>query len=175
MTSRDCSITVRCCGVAWMKSSASAIRCVIICFIMNRPPRPCAHAAPAAIKSANAPTPMRIFFTIVFLLGDGVRSALCGAVAAVFRSVANPFLQILAGAQGLLDARAGIADHQFRRLSGERLRQVCVPAGELHPHLVGNLRQRALALVVALADQPLPEELLVEHLLVLAAAKALLA
>src|SRR5438094_610914 len=98
-----------------------------------------------------------------------------GPLRQCFALLQNPFLQILAGAQGLLDARAGIADHQFRRLSGERLRQVYVPAGELYPHLVGDLRQRALALVVALADQPLPEELLVEHLLVLAAAESLFA
>src|SRR5207248_63594 len=38
-----------------------------------------------------------------------------------------------------------------------------------------DLRQGTLALVIALPDQPLPEELLVEHLLLFAASEAILA
>src|SRR5438105_1782080 len=171
----DASIFARWSGVAWTRSSASATCFEIICFVMNRRPGPCAHAVPAAIRSASAPTPIRIFFVIVFLLGDGVRRALCSSVAAMFRSVAVPSLQVLTRPQGLLDARARVAHHELRRLAGKRRHQIHILAGELDADVVGDLRQRALALVIALADQPLPEELLVEHLLVLAAEEPLLA
>src|SRR5207253_1288735 len=75
--------------VAWTRSSASATRCVIICFIIKCLPGPCAHAAPAPITSASAPSAIKIFFAIVvFLLADGVRRHLYGSVAAMFLSVA---------------------------------------------------------------------------------------
>src|SRR5581483_3896517 len=83
--------------------------------------------------------------------------------------------QVLARLERLLDPRARVAHLELRRLSGEGLHQLRVLARQLCAHLVGDLRQRALALVVALADQPLAEELLVEHLLILAAPEPLVA
>src|SRR5436305_1548568 len=100
-----------------------------------------------------------------FLLAEGVRRWSYGPVAAS--------LQIVS--QVLLDARLDVAHHERRDLAGESLDQLGVLAGELRAHLVRNLRQRPVALVVALPDQPLAEELLVEHPLVLAAQEALLA
>src|SRR5258708_7717399 len=74
-------------------------------------------------------------------------------------------LEVVLAAQRRFDARARVARHQPRRLARQRLHQLAIFPRQLHADLVGNLGQRSVALVAALADEPLPEELLVEHLL----------
>src|SRR5207245_8131970 len=49
------------------------------------------------------------------------------------------------------------------------------PSGSRRAHGVRDVRERAVTLVSAFVDQPLAEELLVEHALVLAAAEPLVA
>src|SRR2546421_8886334 len=87
----------------------------------------------------------------------------------------SPLLQVLLPPQRRLDALARVPNFQARLLPRQLLHQLHVPRGELRAHLVGDVRQRAVPFVAALVDQPLPEELLVEHALVLAAAEPLLA
>src|SRR6266404_1244311 len=95
--------------------------------------------------------------------------------AALQRCFALLPLEILPGPQGLLDPGPRVSNQELRRRPGERPYQLHVLFRQSGAHLVGDFRQRPLPLVVALADQPLPEELLVEHLLVLAALEALFA
>src|SRR5205823_3925149 len=87
----------------------------------------------------------------------------------------RPLPQVLLPPQRRLDALARISHFEARLFPGQLLHQLDVPRGELRAHLVRDVRQRAVPFVAALVDQPLAEELLVEHALVLAAAEPLLA
>src|SRR5690348_651810 len=99
-----------------------------------------------------------------------------GNVAAGARTARNArLLQVALLPQRRFDALARVAHFQARRFTGELLDQLDVAGGKLRAHLVGDVGHRAVALVAALVDEPLPEELLVEHPLVLAAAEPLLA
>src|SRR5258708_11321072 len=143
---------------------------IICCIIRPRPPWPIAYAAPATRTSATVPINI-----VVFIFNSSLKIEYEGRVATALRRCFALLLQVALPAQRSLDPRPGIADLELRRLSGERVHQLGVFAGELRAHLVGDLGQRPVALVAALADQPLAEELLVQHLLLLAFAEALLA
>src|SRR5216684_2739980 len=143
-----------------------------MCFIIRpRPPWPIAYAAPATSTATSAPAPISIFLFIV----SSLLIEYAGRIATRLRGCFALLLQVSLRLQRPFDAGAGIARLQRRRLARQRLHQLDVLAGELRADLVGDLRQRALALVAALADQPLAEELLVQHLLVLVPSEALLA
>src|SRR3954469_3584070 len=172
MVSRDCSICCLCCGVAWIMSSIFATRLVIICCQL-RPALPCAHA-PAPTRMVRAPSAITILLIIVppwpDRITEGPLRMRCGGVSQFYSR-----LQVFPGLERLLDARAGVSDLEVRRDPGERADQLYVLSRQLGADVVGDLGQRPVALVVALADQPLPEELLVQHLLILAALEPLLA
>src|SRR5216683_1463143 len=143
-----------------------------MCFIMWWPPCFCAQAAPAPTTTARIPTLTRIVFVIC---SSSLQMQYEGSITGPLRADCALFHQVALGPQRLLDTGAGVAQGKPGRLAGQRLDQLGVLAGELRAHLVGDVGQRALALVPALADEPLPEELLVEHLLILALLEALLA
>src|SRR2546423_1792342 len=83
--------------------------------------------------------------------------------------------QISLGAQGRLDPRARIAYLQSRSFPGELFDQLDVPRRELCAHVVGDVGSGPVAFVPALVDEPLANEFLVEHPLILAALESLLA
>src|SRR6267378_444618 len=98
----------------------------------------------------------------------------CGSITTESRP--PTFLsQVSLRPQGRLDALPGVAHLEGGLLAGQLLHQLHVPRRELGAHFVRDFRVGAVALVAALVDQPLAEELLVQHALVLAAAEALLA
>src|SRR5260370_13087483 len=144
------------------------MRAEIMCFIVHIR-CPCIPAATAATAPIRTPNAIRIFMVV-----PPCAMEYEGRVALPLREY-FALLQVLLLPQRLLDARARVAHFQGRRLAGQRVHQLDVLSGQLRAHLVGDVGQRAFALVAALADEPLPEELLVEHLLVLAAAEALVA
>src|SRR5438270_10066340 len=83
--------------------------------------------------------------------------------------------QISLGAQRRLDPRPRIAYLQSRGLPGELFDQLDVPRRELCAYVVGDVGRGPVALVPALVDEPLADEFLVEHPLILAALEPLLA
>src|SRR2546423_15033375 len=83
--------------------------------------------------------------------------------------------QISLGAQRRLDPRPRIAYLQSRGLPGELFDQLDVPRRELCAHVVGDVGSGPVAFVPALVDEPLTDEFLVEHPLILAALEPLLA
>src|SRR5260370_5434390 len=133
------------------------MRAEIMCFII--PIRcPCIPAATAAPAPSRTPMAMRIF---MFTPPRAMEYE--GRVALPLREYLA-LLQVLLLLERLLDARARVAHFQGRRLAGQRLHQLDVLAGQLRAHLVGDGGQRAFALGAALADEPLPAELLVAQL-----------
>ncbi|EAU69215.1 hypothetical protein STIAU_6193 [Stigmatella aurantiaca DW4/3-1] len=118
----------------------------------RRDPRLLLHGLPHAARGRHLP--------------PGVRPRRVGA----WRG--RPGLQVVGGAQVLLDARVDIAGLQPQGVSGEALVGREVLHGQLHAHFVGDRRGRALAREPPLADEPLADVFLVEHLLVLALGEA---
>src|ERR671923_1937706 len=82
-------------------------------------------------------------------------------------------LQIPLRAKRGFDPRTRVAYLEPRLLSSEFLHQLDVSRSELRADVVGNLRRRPIALVPTLVDEPLPDEFLVEHPLILAALEPL--
>src|ERR1700682_2327947 len=148
------------------------MRAEISCSIRWCPPRFCAQAAPAATTTARIPTLTRTVFVICT---SSLQMQYEGSVAGPLRAHCALFRQVALRPERLLDAGVRVAHRKPGRLAGQRLDQLGVLARELRAHLVGDVGQRAFALVPALADEPLPEELLVEHLLIFALLEALLA
>src|ERR1700694_581155 len=148
------------------------MRAEIISFIMwPRPPWPTAYTAPAPSTTASTPSPITDFLFMVF----SMPIEYAGRITTPLQECFSLLLEVSLRFQCPFDARARIAHLQQRRLARQRLHQLDVLAGELRADLVGDLGQRPVALVAALADQPLAEELLVEHLLIFALLEALLA
>src|SRR5215831_3058300 len=114
------------------------------------------------------------------MCGQSKKTATCGAATPTPRFDPDPdrdadLLQIPLRPQRRLDALAGVSHLQTRRLAGQLFHQLHVAGGELGAHFVRDVRVWAVSLVAALIDQPLPEEFLVQHPLVLAPAELLLA